>query len=99
MNEERKNLGLVLSPILEEIEIALFEHQLKAEDILVFDKVGFRAATKIFMDVMLSKMWQLQVKEDMEQQDKENMAFRLGEEIRALIKTYTNIDTHQLYKN
>jgi len=93
------NLGIQISPILEELETALLEHQIQANDILVFSKNGFRASIKIFMDVMLAQMWDLTTNECMAQPDKENMAKKLGEDLRALVKTYTNIDTHELYKN
>lgn len=93
----KKNLGEQLSPILEEMEIALFEHQLRANDILKFTDNGTRAAIKVFMDCMLANMWQLQVKENTSQDDRENMALSMGDELRKLIKTYTNIDTHKMY--
>lgn len=92
------NLGEKLSPILEEIEIALFEHQMAAVDILKFTPNGTRAAIKIFMDVLLTSMWDLQVAENTPQDQREEMAESLGEELRKLIKTYANIDTHEIYK-
>lgn len=93
----KPNLGEVLSPILEEIEVSLFEHQADARGILKFTKNGTRAAIKIFMDTMLSEMWQLQCAENMTQEDRNKMALSMGNELRKLIKTYTNIDTHKMY--
>jgi hypothetical protein len=93
----KTNLGVTLSPILEEIEIALFEHQCRANDILVFTPNGTRASIKIFMDSMLASMWQMQEHENMNIDDRGAMAERMGNELRSLIKTYTNIDTHKMY--
>ena len=87
-------IGHKISPILEEIELALLEHEGPIE----FTHEGFRAALKIFFDAMLDKMWALQTNEDIDQQDRELMAEKLGEELRAMVKTYTNIDTFDLYK-
>jgi hypothetical protein len=50
------------------------------------------------MSVLLDKMYDLQVKEDMPFEEKVKMANELGEQLRTLIKTFTDIDTHNLYK-
>lgn len=95
----KENLGIQISPILEEIEIALIEHQIAAQDILTFTDNGFRAAIKIFLDATLAKMWVMQENGNLSIEDKCNMAQKLGEELRKLIKIYTNIETHELFKN
>ena len=59
---------------------------------------GFRAGIKIFMSILMDKMWELQENEEMSQEDRENMAIKLGNDIRKLIKTYTDINTIDLYK-
>jgi len=92
-----RNLGLILSPILSEIEHTLWQHQCQENGLLLFTHEGFRAAIKIFMDVMLAKTWELQENENLDQIDRCNMAEKLGNDLRSLIKTYTNIDTHELY--
>lgn len=91
-------VGRKLSPILQELEMVLLEHEANLSTKPEYTIGGFRAAIKIFMSVMLDKMWELQVKENMEQPDRENMAVKLGEEIRKLVKTYVNIETYDLYK-
>ena len=60
-----------------------------------FSKVGFRASIKIFADVVLSEMWSLQIKENMAQPDKENMAqkFGLTEDIQEYFIKYPNWKT------
>lgn len=92
-----ENLGYKLTPVLEEIEIALLEHQLAAHDILCFPRNGTRAAIKIFMDVMLAEMWKLQDNEDMDIETRGAMAESMGNELRVLIRKYTNLDTYELY--
>jgi hypothetical protein len=41
----------------------------------------------------------MQENDNLPMEDKCNMAEKLGEELRKLIKIYTNIETHELYKN
>jgi hypothetical protein len=47
---------------------------------------------------MLDKMWKLQEDEGIDIDTRANMAEKLGSEIRNIIRVYTNIDTHDLYK-
>ncbi len=58
---------------------------------------GFRAATKIFMSVLMDKIWELQSNENMDMQDRVKMVQKIGDDVRKLVKTYTDIDTHELY--
>lgn len=91
-------IGAKFSPILEEIENALWEFEIYGKTTLQYTDEGFRAATKIFMSALMDKMWNLQEAEGMNMADRGNMATKAGEDLRNLIKTYTNIDTHKLYK-
>jgi hypothetical protein len=43
-------------------------------------------------------MWELQEKEDIQIETRADMATKCGEAIRSLVKTFTDIDTHNLYK-
>ena len=88
-------LGEKISPILSEIEDTLLEnHETKPG----FDDEGFRASVYIFQSALLDKMWELQEKENISMEVREDMATKCGENIRNLIKTFTNIDTFELYK-
>jgi len=91
-------IGQRLSPVLHEIEETLWEFEANVADKPNYTEEGFKGGIKIFMSVMLDKMWELQEKENIEMSDRENMATKLGESLRALVKTYTDIDTHELYK-
>lgn len=90
-------IGEQLSPTLHEIEEALWEFESNCEIKPNYTEEGFRGGIKIFMSVMLDKMWELQEKEKLDMTDRENMATKLGESLRALVKTFTDIDTHELY--
>lgn len=50
------------------------------------------------MSVIMDKMWELQELEQIDMKDRGNMALKCGEELRLIIKKYTDIDTHELYK-
>lgn len=53
-------------------------------------------ATYILKNILLSKMWELQQEENMALEHRLDMAAKLVEDMRKLIKTYTNIDTHEI---
>jgi hypothetical protein len=91
-------IGQKLSPILEEVEGELWEFEANRGIKPEYTNEGFRAATKIFMSVVLDKMWELQESENIPIEDRSNMATKAGEDIRQLVKNYTNIDCHDLYK-
>ena len=92
-------IGEKISPILEEIELALWEFEASIGDKPNYSEGGFRAAIKIFMSAMMDKIWELQSDENMSMEDRVNMVQKCGEDVRKIVKTYSNIDTHDLYKN
>ncbi len=98
MKEQNIILGEVLSPILSEIELTLLEYEASGGLKPNFTNEGFRAGIKIFMSVLMDKIWELQENEKMDMEDRLNMANMVGEDLRKVIKTYTDIDTHELYK-
>lgn len=63
-----------------------------------FSNVALRCASKIFASVLMDKLYELQTKEEMPLDDKCKMATKCGEDIRQLIKTYTNLDSYDFYK-
>ena len=50
------------------------------------------------MSAMLDKMWKLQEDENIDINARADMAEKLGNELRNMVRIYTNIDTHSLYK-
>ena len=91
-------IGGKLSPILEEIEGTLFEFE--AEDLgqPLYTEGGFRAAVKIFMSVVMDRLWNMQELTDMTLDERLDMTEEAGLDIKKLIMKYTGIDTHTLYK-
>lgn len=91
-------IGKEISQTLSELEDALWEFECSDGLKPGFTTDGFRAATKIFMCVMLDKMYELQEDEGIDMKHRMEMAEKCGNDVRRLIKTYTDIDTHELYK-
>lgn len=94
----KKMIGKKLSGVLHEIESALLEFEANVARPPEYTDEGFRAAVKIFMSAMLDKMWKLQENEDIDIDARTDMATKLGNELRNMVRVYTNIDTHILYK-
>jgi hypothetical protein len=92
-------IGEKISPILIELESILWEYEANGGLKPEYSIEGFRGATKIFMSVLMDKMWELQQKENIPLQDRINMVEKAGKDVRKLIKTYTDIDCHELYFN
>lgn len=99
MSEEIKPIGETLSPILIQIENKLWEYEHFIGSKPEYSDEGFRAALKIFMSAFLDKLANLQEKEDIDLPTRIIMAEKGGEEMRRIIKTYTNIDTHDLFNS
>lgn len=55
-------------------------------------------ATIIMMDVLMNKSFELMQKEQIDLTTASAMCEKCGNEFRQLIKTYTNIDMHELTK-
>lgn len=103
----KKHIGIgeKLSPVLNEIESAIVdfncfisEHPhlgLKPN----YTDSGFRAAIQIFISALMDKMFDLQMKEDIPLESAKAMAFKAGDEIRKLVKIYTNVDTTKFFEN
>ena len=94
----KKMIGKKLSGVLHEIELALLEFEANVARPPEYTDEGFRAAIKIFMSAILDKMWKLQENEDIDIDARADMATKLGNELRNMVRVYTNIDTHNLYK-
>ena len=68
----------------------------EAIELINFTDECFRATIKIFSIAFFEKMWRLQEKENLDDDVREAMAKKCGEDLRNVIKTYTNIDTKKL---
>jgi hypothetical protein len=63
------SIGKKLSPILKEIEVTLCESELIGKQ-PKYTADGFRAGIKIFMSVMIDKIYDLQEIEDIDLEDR-----------------------------
>lgn len=91
-------IGERLSPVLCEIESALWEFEEQNLGNPEFTKGGFRAILKIFMCGIMDKMWEMQLAEEIDMNIRGEMARKCGEEVRKIVKVYTGIETIDLYK-
>jgi hypothetical protein len=91
-------IGKKISPVLVEIEEALLDFEVADGGKPNYTKEGFRSATKIFMSVLMDKMYEKQAEELISEKDRLKMAEEAGGAIRKLVKFYTGIDTFDLYK-
>ncbi len=97
--KKEPTIGQKISPILQEIEETLWEFEANRPGIKPeFTILGFRGAIKIFTSVLLEKIWQKQETNLITQEERQKLAQEAGEVIRELVKKYTGIDSHNLYK-
>ena len=97
--KKQESIGQRLSPILTELDYMLWEFENKQPGIRPkFTIYGFRGAIKIFICALLDKMWDKQAKALIPQGKRQQQATEAGKAIRELVKKYTDIDSHDLYK-
>ena len=97
-NKMNISIGAKISPILCNIEDALWDFDCNIKEKPNYQKESLRAASKIFMSVLMDKMWELLDAENISQEDREKMVEKAGQDFRKLIKTYTDVDSHDFYK-
>jgi hypothetical protein len=90
-------IGKRISPVLVEIESSLWDFEAVMSIPPQYTDEGFRAALKVFMSAMMDKMWRLQNNEEIPMALRAEMAQKLGDELRALVKNYADVDTSKLY--
>lgn len=91
-------IGEKLSPVLEEIENALWDFEFDYPHIKPeYTTEGFRAACKIFMSAMMDKSFENMQVKGISQLEAELEAQQLGQELRQLVLEHTGIDTVDLY--
>lgn len=80
------------------VEEAFWKHEFLEPEKPNFPDEAVRAATKIFFTIIMDRIYNLQEDEEMETDIRESMAFAFGNDLRKLIKTYTNLDSHNFYE-
>lgn len=96
-NAPGMQIGRAISPILYEIECAIWEYEAADGGKPQYGDVGFRAAIKIFMSALMDKMWEVQEYDKMCIEDRIKMAESAGNEVSVIVKKYTGIDSRSLY--
>jgi len=91
-------IAFELNDLLTKIELVLLNHEITEGTPPEFTDDGFSAIVSIFSSALMDKAWRLQEKEDMPYDDRCAMVESLGEELRKLIKTYTDVDTHSFFE-
>lgn len=100
MNQNKQQwiaIGEAITPALIEMEDLLWDYEANVGRQPKYPIEGFRASFKIFMSAFIDKIYQLQEDEDIDQEERIKMGVKAMEEVRKLVKVYTDIDTHRLY--
>jgi len=90
-------IGQKLSPVLVEIESALWEFEQQKLGAPEYTDEGFRASLKIFMSTWMERIWQYQELKGMDRASKLKDVEQAGGELRSVIKKYTSIDPFDMY--
>ncbi len=89
--------GDKFNKVLESIHDGFWEYNLQGKP-FDFPPEALRNATKIFMDVIMDRMWKRMKAEGFTQEISGRMAEDCGKEMRELIKKYTLVDMPDFYK-
>lgn len=92
-------IGRRLSPIYEEIEKILWEHEATFGTRPEYTIAGFRGAVKIFSSAMCDAAFVKMRHEGKSLEDMEREATDIGNEIMDLISRHTGIDSVELYND
>jgi hypothetical protein len=87
-----ESFGKVMSPILLDVEAAIADYTTQVGTKPNYDKYALRSATNIFISVLMDRVWELQEKEEMDLDTRTKMAVKCGEEVKKIVKVYTDID-------
>lgn len=90
-------LNDTIKPMLLVSEKLIWIHELNGLGKPNYEDKVFAASAKIFMSTLMDKMFDLQEKEGLSFEDRNKMAFAAGNAFRGLVKTYTDIDTWQMF--
>ena len=89
----------ILNQTLNELEDLLWDDEFINPGIKVeYTDKTMASATKIFIHVLLNKMWEYQEAEGMSKEERMEDAVESGKAIRKLILDYTGLDMHDAYK-
>jgi len=89
INVYLSELAAAITKSLNTMEDVILDHQVRVALPIPYNKDAFRAVSKIFMDVLLTNMWNLCERENIAQPEREAMALELGTKLRELVRVYT----------
>lgn len=90
-------LGKKLTPIIEEIEFAIIEFDSELNTKPKWGDTALRSSAKIFISVLMDKMWDMMESENIPQDTRVQMSEQCGKEVRKIIKTFCNVDSFEFY--
>jgi len=85
-------IGESLSPILEDIEDLILEHQVMMGEKPNFTEGALIASVTIFASCLMDKIWELQEREGIDMEHRLAMVKQAGEDIRKIVRTYADVD-------
>lgn len=90
-------IGKEIGKVLNDIEETIWRWEAAKKGKFDFPDEAIRSACKIFATVLIDKMVDLQMYEDMDMEDRLAMAKKCGEDIRHLVKVYSDKDTIEMF--
>ncbi|MBP9839974.1 MAG: hypothetical protein KBC44_03310 [Candidatus Pacebacteria bacterium] len=88
-----KEYGKNISPIFEELSDALWEIDAREDnEPYEYGEFALNHATKIFMSVIMDKLWTRMQAQDLEPEEMEALTIKLGEGLKQLIRDTLHID-------
>lgn len=91
-------IGDQYNEVFEALHDALWEHDADVETPYGFPDEALRNASKIFMTVMMDRLWERIKAENIQMPIAEKMAEDLGREMRELVKKHVLVDVANYYK-
>jgi hypothetical protein len=90
-------VGEKISIVAEHLSDMLLQNEISNEDTPPgFTDEGLSSIIHLFSGALMDRVWALQEREEMDFEDRVAMIESLGEKIREIVKTYADIDTHEL---
>ena len=100
--KDNKAFADKITPVLLELESALWEQDYYTDELNLdqphYSAKALRAACKIFMSVLMDKMYSKLKKEDRNLVEQVAMVEAVGASLHALVLDSTGIDLKQMYK-
>lgn len=99
MENNNEKIGSTLKPVLVIVENAIWNFEADGGGLPGFDDDSFRAIIKLFTTALIERIWSLQERENMDDEERVKMGLSAAAEVKKLVKVYANIDTMDLYKH